>query len=119
MENGKTIDQLDKIPVAVGEERLINFDLAKDQQGGMTEEQKKKIEEAQKQNEKIKDLNSLLTQAKAAEQAGNYDQAVSLLQPAAQQNPDQDLLWAYLGDAYRGDKKYPEAVDAYQKAIQL
>ena len=119
LQNGKMIDQLSHIPVAVGEEKLINFDLAKDQQGGMTEEQKKKIEEVQKQNEKIKNLNSVLAQARAAEQANNWDQAVTLLQPVAEQNPDQELLWAYLGDAYRGDKKYPEAIDAYQKAIAL
>ena len=120
LQNGKTIDEFNRIPIAVGEEKLVNFDLAKDlKQGGMTEEQQKKIEEVQKQNEKIKNLNGILTQAKAAEQAGNYDQAVTLLQPVVQQNPDQDLLWAYLGDAYRGDKKYPEAADAYQKAIAL
>lgn len=119
MQNGKQIDQLNRIPIAVGEEKLVNFDLAKDLQGGLTEEQKKKIEEVQKQNEKIKNLNQVLAQAKAAEQQNNWDQAVTLLQPAAQQNPDQELLWAYLGDAYRGDKKYPEAIDAYQTAIKL
>ncbi len=53
------------------------------------------------------------------EKAGNYDQAIALLQPAAEQNPTQDLLWGYLGDAYRGAKKYPEAIDAYTKAVQL
>lgn len=119
MQNGKQIDQLNRIPIAVGEEKLINFDLAKDVQGGLTEEQKKKIEEVQKQNEKVKNLNQVLASAKAAEQQNNWDQAVTLLQPAVQQNPDQELLWAYLGDAYRGDKKYPEAIDAYQKAINL
>src|SRR6516164_6788241 len=31
LQNGKMIDQLSHIPVAVGEEKLINFDLAKDQ----------------------------------------------------------------------------------------
>ena len=30
-----------------------------------------------------------------------------------------DLLWAYLGEAYTGGKKYPEAIDAYQKAIAI
>ena len=29
------------------------------------------------------------------------------------------LLWAYLGDAYRGAKKYPEAIEAYQKALAI
>jgi tetratricopeptide (TPR) repeat protein len=117
--NGKVIDQVSRIPVSVNEERIVNFDLAKDKAPGMTEEQKKKIEEAQKQNDKIKNLNATLQEAKTLEQANNWDQAVALLQPAAEANPDKDLLWAYLGDAYRGDKKYPESADAYQKAIAL
>ena len=33
-------------------------------------------------------------------------------------DPSKDLLWAYLGEAYTGAKKYPEAIDAYQKAIE-
>jgi tetratricopeptide (TPR) repeat protein len=117
--NGKLIDQLNRIPIVVGDERIVNFDLAKDKAQGISEEQKKKIEEAQKQNEKIKNLNSQLQEAKQAEGAGNWDQAVTIMQQATQAEPTQDLLWAYLGDAYRGDKKYPEAVDAYQKALAL
>lgn len=118
--DGKRIDAFGKVPVAANQETTVNFDLKKDLAGqGPTPEQLKKYEEAKAANEKIKNLNGILAQSRDLEKAGNYDQAIALLQPAAEQNPTQDLLWGYLGDAYRGAKKYPEAIDAYNKAIQL
>ena len=86
---------------------------------GMTEEQKKQVEAAQKHNEKVKTLNASLTQAKSLEAAGNWDEAVNVLQQATQVDPNQDLVWFSLGDAQRGAKKYPEAIESYQKAIAL
>ncbi len=53
------------------------------------------------------------------EKAGDYDQAISILQEVTAAEPNKDLLWAYLGDAYRGAKKYPEAIEAYQKALAI
>ncbi len=117
--DGKRIDAFGKVPVAASQESTVPFDLKKDLKGGPTPEELKKYEEAKAANEKIKNLNGLLAQARELEKAGNYDQAIALLQPAAEQNPTQDLLWGYLGDAYRGAKKYPEAIDAYNKAVQL
>ena len=84
----------------------------------MSEEQQKKIAEAvQKQNLKVKDLNAKLAQAKELEASGNYDQAITLLQQTADSEPTQDLLWAYLGDAQRGAKKYNDAIESYQKSF--
>lgn len=118
--DGKRIDAFGKVPVAANKETTVPFDLKKDLAGqGPTPEELKKYEEAKAANEKIKNLNGLLAQARDLEKAGNYDQAIALLQPVAEQNPTQDLLWGYLGDAYRGAKKYPEAIDAYNKAVQL
>jgi len=120
LKNGQPIDALPiQIPAGLGAEYPLNFDLAKDLTQGLTAEQKKKIEEVKAANEKIKGLNATLQEARDLEKAGNYDQAVSLLQPVAEQNPNEDLVWAYLGDAYKGAKKYPEAIQAYQKAVQL
>jgi tetratricopeptide (TPR) repeat protein len=124
MVDGKVVDFFDKVPVQAGEERVIDFDLAKEkaqaaQKAGITPEQQKKIDEAQKQNEKIKGLNAQLTEAKQLETAGNYDQAISILQQAVQADPNQDVLWANLGEAQSKAKKYPEAIESYQKAIVL
>ena len=120
--DGKLIDYFDKVPVAIGDDRVINFDLAKDrvqQTPAISEEQQKKNAEAQKQTEKIKGLNGQLAQAKQLEAAGNYDQAITILQQATQADPNQDVMWANLGEAQRGAKKYPEAIESYQKAVAL
>ena len=62
-----------------------------------TEEQRKKIEATQKENEKIKGLNATLKQAKELEGQGNWDQAITILTQATTVDPNQDLVWAYLG----------------------
>jgi tetratricopeptide (TPR) repeat protein len=108
------------VPIGPGDVREVNFDLKKSQaKSGVTEEQLKKQQESQKQNEKIKGLNAKLAEVRELEKAGNYEQAVPLLQEATAAEPNKDLLWAYLGDAYRGAKKYPEAIEAYQKALAI
>jgi Tfp pilus assembly protein PilF len=121
MRNGVKVDSFNKIPVGMGDMREVNFDLKKDlaKGGGPSEEQLKQQQEVMKQNEKIKGLNAKLAEARDLEKAGNYDQAISLLQEATTTDPSKDLLWAYLGDAYRGAKKYPEAAQAYQKALEI
>jgi tetratricopeptide (TPR) repeat protein len=117
---GKQVDAVNRIPVGMGDNASVDFDLKKDQaKAGPSEEDLRKQQEVQKQNEKIKGLNAKLAEARDLEKAGNYDQAISILQEATTTDPSKDLLWAYLGEAYRGAKKYPEAADAYQKALAI
>jgi len=93
----------------------------------LTEEQKKQIEEVNKKNAEILkenaktgNLNNQLKEAQADMQAKNYDGAVTLMEQAAQaDNGQHDQVYGVLGDAYLGAKKYPEAVEAYNKAITL
>ncbi len=97
------------------------------QQPKLTEEQKKQIEEInkknaeiQKENAKIGNLNTQLKEAQADMQAKNYDQAVAVMQQAEQaDNGQHHQVYGVLGSAYLGAKKYPEAVDALNKAVQL
>jgi tetratricopeptide (TPR) repeat protein len=123
MRNDKQVDAVTKVPVSVGDMREVNFDLKKDLAAkgaaGPTEEQLKKQQENTKQNEKIKGLNARLADVRDLEKAGNYDQAVSIMQEITTAEPNKDLLWAYLGEASVGAKKYPEAIDAYQQAIKI
>jgi tetratricopeptide (TPR) repeat protein len=124
IQDGKVIDFYDKVPVQAGAEREVNFDMAKEkaqaaQKAGISEEQQKQIAETQKKNETIKGLNAQLTQARQLEAAGNYDEAITILQQAAQTDPSQDVTWANLGQAQLGAKKYPEAAESYQKALAI
>jgi tetratricopeptide (TPR) repeat protein len=118
MQNNAPVLQFNGVPVTPDKESPVDFDLAKNKPA-LTEEQRKKMESAQKEHEKIKSLNATLQQAKELEGQGNYDQAVTLLQQATQVDPNQDLIWGYLGDAQRGAKKYPDAIESYQKALAI
>lgn len=97
------------------------------QQPKLTEEQKKQIEETNKknaeilkENAKIGNLNNLLKEAQTDMQAKNYDAAVQAMQQAEQaDNGQHDQVYGVLGSALLSDKKYPEAIDALNKAVQI
>lgn len=97
------------------------------QQPKLTEEQKKQMEEIQKknadivkENAKIGSLNNMLKEAQADMQAKNYDGAVQVMEQAAQaDNGQHDQVLGVLGSAYLGAKKYPEAIDTLNKAVQI
>lgn len=140
--NGQPIFNLNNVPVSLEQqENVIDIDLQKEramqQSGGkgqgqpqLTEEQKKQIEAAQKEQMTVKTLNAKLAEAQQAQTAGNYDQAIQILTQATQMDPSRDLLWAKLGDAYRGaaskqtdraqqTQAYGQAAESYQKAVQI
>lgn len=114
-------------------ENQVEIDLKKEQAQAaptISAEQKKAIEEQQKEVAKIKGLNEKLALAKAAEDAGNPQQAVQILTEAAQIDPNQPVIWVRLADVERGVAKtqtdlaerkaaYGRAVEDYKKAIAL
>ena len=157
--DGKELFHFDNFPIRLtpdGSAVVLDFDLQKEKSGAasatprpqvggkgapqrtqMTEEQKKELERINKENEKvakendqIKGLNQLLAQARTAEQAGNLDQAITLLNQATQAAPNRDLLWGSLGQAYltaakkaadpaAKKEKYTLSANAYKKATDL
>ncbi|HWR17401.1 MAG TPA: tetratricopeptide repeat protein [Terriglobales bacterium] len=131
--NGQVIYTAGNFLVRFEEARLeidIQKELAAQGQPQMSEEQKKAIEAQEKENVKIRGLNEKLAAAKAAQDAGNFDQAVAILTEATQQDATRDLIWFKLADAQRlaagkktdpTEKKtaYGTAVESYKKAIEL
>lgn len=126
--------------VNVGTDEVVqDFDLKKEtavaaQQQGMTPEQLKAQQEqaakAAKETNTVKSLNEKLAAAKQASDAGDFDAAVAQMTEASQIDPSRDLIWAKLGeyelasagkqtDATEKTKRFGEAVDDYQKAIDL
>ena len=115
------------------DENKLEIDMAKEkqlQQNSMSEEQKKQIEAVNKENTKIKSLNDMLSQSKAAMDAGNPKQAVDILTQATQLDATKYILWINLADAQRAaalketDTAAKKAglqasVDSYTKAIPL
>ena len=136
--DGKQLDQVSNFPVGA-EEGVLDFDLKKSQaetaqQKGISAEQLKQMQEAQAKNAKeagtVKTLNEKLSAANTAMQAGDFETAVNTLNEATQIDPTRDLLWARLGDAHLSSapkqtdsaekaKRYGDAVNDYQKAIDL
>ena len=85
----------------------------------MTEEQRKKVEAAQKQNEKIKGLNATLKQAKELEVPATTTRRLPSAAEPRRPIPTRTWCGRYLGDAQRGAKKYTDAIDSYQKALAI
>jgi len=122
MKDGQVLDKHSKVPLFNAQDpQIVDFDLSTKAAAGtgMTEEQKKQVDAVKAKNETVKTLNAAIANAKTLEAAGNYDEAVTVMQQASQLDPNQDLVWFNLGDAQRGAKKYPDAIASYQKAIAI
>ena len=104
-----------------------------EQERGMTKEQKEALEKQSKENAAImaknKALNDVFNAGKDALTAKNYDAAVENFQKGTEMDPNQNVIWANLADAYVGmaaaktgaDQQAPldKALEAYSKAIAL
>ena len=124
---GATVDFIEDVDIKAGEDLAQNDDMTREAfLKAMTPEQRKQIEEFKKQNaatmaanKTVANLNGLLTQARENEKAGKYDDAVTEMQQATTQKPDEAILWLELGNAQLGAKKYDESVTSFQKAVDL
>lgn len=123
----KTADQNKQIAAAAA-----SGTLTKEQERGMSAEQKAAIEKTQKENEarlaKNKALNDAYGAGKAALDAKNYDEAVTNFSKAAEMDATQPVIFSQMAAAYEGaaQSKPAEAqalrekeFDAWKKAIAL
>lgn len=122
--DGTVVYFINNIPLALAKDNVYDIDMAKERAAqakgsGITEEQRKEMEKAKKDNDKIKGLNALLAQARQQRKDGNFDGAVATMEQAIAQDQTHDIIFGTLADAYVADKKYPEAETAYTKAIAL
>ena len=132
VQDGKVIHYYKDIPVTLSEQGTnLDFDLQKEMRDAQKnpEYQKKSVEQV-KENAKITTLNKMLTDARDAEQAGNWQQAIQTMNDAIAIDATHDVIWAHLGDAELGagssattkddaTPHYQKAIDAYKKAIDL
>lgn len=150
--DGKTQDSVNKVRTKLGDPTPINFDLAskvaqqqamqkaaetgsltKEQERGMSKEQKEAYEKRAKENadaiKKNKELNDAFNVGKEAMAAKNYDAAVQAFDKATQVDPSQHVIWGQLAESYieLGNTKtgadqqaaYDKGLEAYGKAIAL
>jgi tetratricopeptide (TPR) repeat protein len=157
--DGKELDHVNNVQASVAkDENVIDFDLQKEMaqnqstiaaaadasatgntkqaqqaQQQLTPEQKKQLEQyqaAMKENQKIKGLNQMLSTARTAEQAGNYDEAINTMAQATTADPTRDLLWGVkaniemdaatkAADKTKQTEYYNGAINDYKKALEL
>ena len=116
------------------EAEAAGVEVKTDQGGKMTQEQVAALEKAAKErDEAIKQRQELMNhyqQGMQAMQIKDYDGAITSFLAAAETDPNQDVLYAQLGEAYRnkglqtrGDAERKEwqekSLQAYQKSLEL
>src|ERR1035438_84045 len=136
--DGKELFHINGITVGL-EETAQDIDLKKEQssaaQGqGLTPEQAKAraeaVQKAEADKKTVGTLNEKLKAARAAEDAKDYDTAISTLNEANQIDATRDPIWYELGNAYLNSapkqtdpaekqKRFEMAATDYQKAIEL
>lgn len=142
-------DEMQHVQTKLGDPIPVNFDLkqsaaaqaattdptavSKEQERGMSKDQKDAIEKKAKENAaamaKNKALNDSFNAGKEALTAKNYDAAVDAFKKGAELDPNQHVIWANLADTYvaiaaaktGADQQaaLDQALEAYQKAIAL
>jgi tetratricopeptide (TPR) repeat protein len=155
--DGKERDSMDNVHSGLGDAKKVDFDLSKSaktaadrqadlrktiESGGeltkeqtrdMTPEQKaaleKKIKDAQASMAKNKALNDAFNTGKTALDTKQYDVAIENLEKAKTMDPNQNVIWGNLADAYGGAAKtktgadqqamLEKAIENYKKAIEL
>jgi tetratricopeptide (TPR) repeat protein len=144
LQDGKQVYQVTGFPVKMAENNLdISLEPAQAGQAppedastkGLTDEQKKQLQEAIEANKKnqaeaskVKQLNDMIAQANAAEQAGNLDQAITVMKQAVAADATRDVLWSKLAeyerlagakatDPQQRTELSTQSVQDYQKAI--
>jgi tetratricopeptide (TPR) repeat protein len=135
----KDIYNLNNVTISLSvSENLVDFNMKKEREAAaksgaapqLTEEQKKELEQINKENLTVKDLNNMLAQARTAKDAGDTDTATAVIEKAIAMDANRDLLWYTKGDIQvvaakketdraARKEKYAQATASYQKAIDL
>ncbi len=109
-----------------GSVNILNFDLqrlkkdaAKSGPAQLTEEQKRQMEEMQKENAKVGNLNQMLASAQTAQDAQQWDQAISIMNQAAAADATRHEIWGKLCEVEVGGGKLTDAETHCAQAITL
>ncbi|MCU1330778.1 MAG: repeat-containing protein [Bryobacterales bacterium] len=140
--DGKERDKATNFRTGMGDPKTLNFDLkqsqdqaqalaaaaatgtlSKEQERGMSKEQKEAFDKAAKAREaqlaKNKELNEAYTAGKNAVEAKQWDVAIENLEKANTMDATQGAIWSVLAEAYVGKAQAtpPEAAALYEKGF--
>ncbi len=150
--DGKDVDNVNNVTTKLGESTVQDFSmkesmersqslakaaesgtLTKEQERGMSAEQKAALEKAAKEREqamsKNKALNDAFNSGMQATQGKQWDAAIAAFNKAAEIDPKQSVIWAQLADAYShsatqktgadAQASLDKGMEAYSKALEL
>jgi len=98
---------------AGGDVEELNLDVKQ------TEATKEQVEAIKAQNAKAESMNTLINEAKAALDFKNYQEAIPPLQKLEAADPTDYEYPLFLGNTYYSLQQYDDAVQSYDKGIQL
>jgi tetratricopeptide (TPR) repeat protein len=122
---GLPVALFDNIKVPFGETFKLDFNLkaeaerAKTQPQELTKEQK---EAKAKQEEEVKKHDTMkahFEKGRELYQAKQFDQAIEEFKRAAELDPSQHVVYANLAESYKNQRKYDEAIESYNKALEI
>jgi tetratricopeptide (TPR) repeat protein len=150
--DGKDVDSVDNVRSKLGDPTVVNFDLekikqqrqetakaaetgtlTKEQERGMSAEQKAALEKATKERQaamaKNKELNDAFNAGMEGLKTKQYDAAIQAFTKAGELDPKQHVIWGNLAEVYseisktktgaEKDAALAKAYESYKKAIEL
>jgi tetratricopeptide (TPR) repeat protein len=122
-QEGKVIDRQD-VSIKAGEDKTLDFDMTRAEYiNGMTDEQKKQLEEYKKKNAEVMSANQVIAKlnatltsvradlAAAAPTKGDVSADVDKMKQAVDAKPDTSLLWITYGDTLQAQADHLAAAD--------
>ena len=115
----------DNIKVPLGETFRLDFNLkqeaekSKSQPRELTKEEKEARAKAEEQSKKHNTMKGRFDRGREYFTAKQYDEAIEEFKAAAELDPKQHVVYANMAESYKGLRKFDEASESYNKALEL
>lgn len=125
VQDGKELYFFDNIKVPLGDTMKLDFNLkqemerAKSQPREMTAEEKAARAKQEEEGKKHDTMKGRFDKGREFYQAKQYDQAIEEFKAAAELDATQHVIFANLAEAYKNTRKFDDAVQSYNKALEL
>ena len=124
-QDNKELYFFDNIKVPFGETFKLDFNLkaeaerAKTQPQELTKEQKEAKAKQEEELKKHDTMKAHFEKGRELYQAKQFDQAIEEFKRAAELDPSQHVVYANLAESYKNQRKYDEAIESYNKALEI
>lgn len=124
--DGETKARYAEFRVMLGNENVLDFDLAEIRRlayAQLTDEEREAIEKErlkiEAEEKKYTDMKSTFEEGQNLFKAQKYQQAAVIFQKASEIDPSRHAIFGILGESYQRLKKFDQALENYEKALAL